>query len=183
MRKPLLAALSACALVSAAFPSVEAGIRSEEDLLTGQSNHYLSIDSSTTVPNSIGIQKEAILFVRCKANSGLDVFVSTPSYNSDNTRVKLRWEDGKVITKYWVESKSSQALFAREKVSFLKQLTENDRLVFGWTPFSTTEKAVAFDLAAQREDLKKMVELCGVTFKPDKRKGSSSSGSMDPWDL
>ena len=69
MRKPLLAVLGACALAGVIALSVDAEITSKEDFLTGKSNHYLSIDSSTTVSNSIGIQEEATLFIRCAAKS------------------------------------------------------------------------------------------------------------------
>ena len=177
MRKSPLAVLGSLALISALAPAAASPARmsSDKDLLTDKFTHFLFLDSSTTVRNSINDQKPAILSIRCKADEEMDLYIYTPTYNSDNNTVKIRWGDGGIQKERWISSSDSDSFFAPKPVTFLKQLIENDQLVFGWRPYSRTENAVAFDLAVERENFKKMVDLCGVTFKPVKPKGSSSS--------
>ncbi|WP_136987607.1 hypothetical protein [Synechococcus sp. N5] len=155
--------------------AVRAWINTEEDLLTGKSNSTLFIDSINNVSNSIGQPEEATILIRCKGGKLQDIYVKTPTYNADNRRVKLRWDDGEVKGRWWEESSSGTALFAPRPVEFFKKLTTHDRLVWAWNPYQKAEQVVAFNLASERDDLNKMVTLCGVTFKPDKPKGSSQS--------
>jgi len=174
VRKSLLSLLSACALASALSPTVvNAYINTEEDLLTGKSNSTLFIYSTNSVGNSIGQPEPATILVRCKAGKLQDIYISTPTYNADNTRVKIRWDDGEVKSRRWDKASGGTALFAPRAVEFFKKMTTHNRLVWAWSPYQKTESVVAFDLASKRDEINEMVNLCGVTFKADKPKRSS----------
>ena len=75
--------------------------------------------------------------------------------------MKIRWDDEPIKRDLWSEGKGGDSLFAKRPGKFVKQMTEKNKLVIAWQPYSTTEKAAAFDLATYRKDLNKMIEFCG----------------------
>ena len=163
--KKLLLLLPALAFVSGLFPlATNARIRSEEDLMTGKTNHLQFFFSETKVPNSIGMQEAAEIYVRCDGGKPMDIFISTPTFNADNRRVQVRWNQGEATPDYWTESSDSTAFFAPQPESFLKRMIQSNRLVFGWEPYQSADLAVAFNLTSQRADLKRMAKLCGITL-------------------
>lgn len=164
MRK-LLLLLPALALVSGLLPlSSSAYIRSEEDLMTGKTNHLQYFFSESKVPNSIGMQEAAEIYVRCEGGKPMDIYVDTPTYNARNNRVQVRWNQGEAQADYWTRSSDGTAFFAPQPESFLKRMIQSDRLVFGWEPYQRADLAVAFNLTSQRADLKRMAKLCGITL-------------------
>ena len=179
MRKTLACFLSTSLVASAFAPSAaNAWIKSEEDLLSGRSNHYQFITSTNTVRNTIGKKEKATLVLRCEGGGGLEMYVSTPTYNGSSSRVAVRWDEGGPKNEYWSRSSAGTAFFAKRPRRFLSKLLQNDRFVFAWNPYNKTQVAVAFDLASVNEDLNKMVGLCGVTPKADKPNSKNSAPSL-----
>lgn len=176
MRKTLACFLSA-GLVAGAFASSPgfAWIESDEDLLSGGSNHYKFIVSPNAVGNSIGVDENPILTVRCRVGKGLEVSVTTPTFNGRNNRVAVRWDEGGPQSQTWLRSSAGTGFFSKNPRGFLDKLIQNDRLVFGWDPYQRAQEAVAFNLTSEKEDLNKMIELCGLTPKADKPKSSNST--------
>ena len=178
MRKTLASLLTTGLVASAFVPSAaNAWIKSEEDLLSGKSSHYQFIPSTNTVSNSIGTQETATLIIRCKAGKRMEIYVSTPTYNGRNERVAVRWDEGDAKSQYWSRGSGGTSFFSGRPPRFLSKLLLNDRLVFAWNPYNKTQVAVAFNLASEREDLNKMVGLCGVTPEAEKPRKPKSRGS------
>ena len=178
MRKTFASLLTTSLIAGALVPSsANAWIKSEEDLLSGQSSHYQFITSKNTVSNSIGVQETATLIIRCKAGKRMEIFVSTPTYNGSSNRVAVRWDEGEAKRQYWSRGSGGTAFFSGRPPRFLSKLLQHDRLVFAWDPYNRAQTAVAFDLASEKEDLNKMVGLCGVTPEAEKPKKPRSSGS------
>ena len=111
MKKFLLPFLAVLAIPA----SVNAGYTSDVDLMTDETKIRIIHDSITKVSNSIGVQEPASIVIRCDFKNdktiNLDAYISTPSYNSDNNNVGLRWDSGEPIRTSWNESTSGTALF------------------------------------------------------------------------
>ena len=151
-------------LAALALPtSALASYYSEVDLMTDETIHRVFIKSSTTTPNSIGIQEEAKISIKCKIKDGIITeriaYVATPTYNSDNITVGLRWDGGTPKSERWNESTSGTALFAPNASTFISDLALFDSLVFQWRPYSTTARAVKFELDKFHNDLEKLSDV------------------------
>ena len=146
--------------------AVDANYYSDEDLMTDETIHRAYLGSTTKTSNSIGIQEEAVIWVRCKVKDNtmteFESFIRTPTYNADNTRVAFRWDQGTPREARWNESTNSQSFFAPKPLPFVIQLYNSDTLVFQWTPYSSGTRAVKFELNEFKKDLNKLIEAgCG----------------------
>ena len=137
--------------------SVNAGYSSSVDLMTDETKITISHDSITKVSNSIGILEPATIWIRCNFKNdktiNLDAYISTPSYNSDNNKVGMRWDSGEPIRTSWNESTSGTALFNPNPKKFINKLLESNTLVFQWTPYQSVPQAVKFDLIQMKTDI------------------------------
>ena len=137
--------------------AVNAGYTSDVDLMTDETKIVITHNSITKVSNSIGVQEPATIVIRCAFKNdktiNLDAYISTPSYNSDNNKVGLRWDSGEPIRTSWNESTSGTALFNPNPKKFINKLLESNTLVFQWTPYQSVPKAVKFDLIQMKTDI------------------------------
>ena len=160
MNRFLLLALTA----GLALPNaVNALYNFKEDLMTDEKIHSAYHYSTTKTSNSIGVPEEAYIVVRCKLKAGLktelDAYLGTPTYNADNVRIGLRWDGGTPKSETWLESKNNQQFFAPNDISFINKLASSDTLVFQWEPYSSSTRAVKFELKGFHEDLKKLSDF------------------------
>ena len=164
MKLLLLPFLAAFALPNA----VNAGYSSNVDLMTDETKLRAYLDSSTTTANSIGIQEEATIWIRCSLKDNLiksfDAYIDTPSYNADNNNVALRWNKGEPAKARWSKSVDSSAFFAPKPKVFANQISNSDSLVFQWTPYNSGSRAVKFDLGDFKQDINKLIEA-GCDFQ------------------
>ena len=153
MKKFFLPFLALLALPS----SVNAGYSSSVDLMTDETKITISHDSITKVSNSIGYLEPATIGIRCSVKNdkttNLEAFIVTPTYNSDNNKVGLRWDSGEPISASWNESTSGTALFNQDPKKFINKLLESNTLVFQWTPYQSIPQAVKFDLIKMKTDI------------------------------
>jgi len=153
MKRLLLPLLAAIALPAA----VEAGYSSEIDLMTDETKIRVFHQSETKVPNAIGIEESATIYIRCnlkdKEISDFDVYIDTPSYNANNHDVGLRWDKGEPIYINWNKSKDGTALFSPTPKKFISTLMDKDTLVFQWTPYNKIPQAVKFNLSELKKDI------------------------------
>ena len=153
MKKFLLPFLALLAIPA----SVNAGYTSDVDLMTDETKIVITHNSITKVSNSIGVQEPATIVIRCDFKNdktiNLDAYISTPSYNSDNNKVGLRWDSGEPISASWNESTSGTALFNKDPKKFINKLLESNTLVFQWTPYQSIPQAVKFDLIKMKTDI------------------------------
>ncbi len=137
--------------------SVNAGYSSSVDLMTDETKIRISHDSITKVSNSIGILEPATIWIRCNfkndKTTNLEAFIKTPTYNSDNNKVGLRWDSGEPIRTSWNESTSGTSLFSRDPKKFINKLLESNTLVFQWSPYQSIPQAVKFDLIQIKTDI------------------------------
>ena len=145
-------------LVVLALPSsVNAGYSSSVDLMTDETKIRIFHTSITKVSNSIGIPEPATIWIRCSVKNGkttnLEAFIKTPTYNSDNNKVGLRWDSGEPIRTSWNESTSGTSLFNRDPKKFINKLLESNTLVFQWSPYQSIPQAVKFDLIKMKTDI------------------------------
>ena len=124
-----------------------------EDLMTDRKKIYIEEISINDVLNSIGMPEKAKLIIRCNGDD-VDAFISTTTYNANNTQVGLRWSGGTPLKTRWSESTSGTALFSPSPEEFIRQLLKNESLVFQWKPYSEIAKAAKFNL----KDLKLNIE-------------------------
>ena len=59
----------------------------------------------------------------------------------------------------WLESKNNQQFFAPNDISFINKLASSDTLVFQWEPYSSSTRAVKFELTEFHKDLKKLSDF------------------------
>ena len=153
MKKFLLPFLAVLAI----HASVNAGYTSNVDLMTDETKIRITHDSITKVSNSIGVQEPATIVIRCDFKNdktiNLDAYIKTPSYNSDNNKVGLRWDSGEPIRTSWNESTSGTSLFNRDPKKFINKLLESNTLVFQWSPYQSIPQAVKFDLIQMKTDI------------------------------
>ena len=151
-----------------------ARVKTTEDVMTGVSRHVLTIDSNTTVANSIGIQKTATIIIRCKGTE-LDAYVHTPTYNGifyrSNPVVSTRWDGGKITSGSWGASKDGDAMFHPRPASFIGELAAAKTFVFGWQPYSTQRVAARWNLQHHKADIQKISRLCGVNISAKSNSG------------
>ena len=141
-----------------ALPSfVNAGYSSSVDLMTDETKIRISHNSITKVSNSIGILEQATIWIRCNVKNdqttNLEAFIKTPTYNSDNNKVGLRWDSGEPIRTSWNESTSGTSLFNQDPKKFINKLLESNTLVFQWSPYQSIPQAVKFDLIHMKKDI------------------------------
>ena len=153
MRKFLLPLLAALALPTA----INAGYSSKVDLMTDETKIRVFHQSETKVPNSIGIQERATIYIRCnlkdKEISDFDVYIDTPTYNANNNEVGLRWNTGEPIYMNRDKSTDGTALFSPNPKKFIATLMDSDTLVFQWTPYNKIPQAVKFNLSELKKDI------------------------------
>jgi hypothetical protein len=137
-----------------------AAIDTEQDMMTGQSKHFLILHSTNTVSNSIGHHETAALVVRCKPGA-MNMYLATPTFNGlRNTNVAVRWNQGSIERQYWGSGTSGKAFFTKTPLKFLEKAATKNELILGWEPYGKTLVAARFDLSAHRADLKQMIKLC-----------------------
>ena len=139
--------------------SAAAEIEVEKDELTGEEQHLLLIKSDNQVRNSIGIDKNVSLIVRCSPSES-DLYIATPTYNGRSKTVYIRWSDGPIETQYWGRGTGGDAFFSQTPRAFLKKMIENESVVIGWQPYSSTRVAARYALAQHKENMAKMATFC-----------------------
>ena len=148
--------------------AVDASYWSDIDLMTDEIKHGIYFNSSSTVENSIGIQEEAAIYIRCNVKNdniaSFDSYIKTPTYNGSSSTVGLRWDKGEPLRKGWIKSSSGTAFFAPKPKDFVDKLYNSDSLVFQWTPYNRVATAVKFDLDEIKKDIDQMIEK-GCNFK------------------
>jgi hypothetical protein len=147
---------------------VNAKYWSDIDLMTDEIKHAIYFDSSTTAANSIGVEEEATIYIRCNVKNEKIVsfksYIKTPTYNGSSTSVAVRWDKGEPLRTRWSGSASDTAFFAPKPKDFVNQLYNSDSLVFQWTPYNRVATAVKFDLGALKQDIDQMIQE-GCNFK------------------
>ena len=94
---PLLAALALPTAVSSA-PITKYEVKT--DPLTDEKKVNIMLLSDDKTDNSIGTPRFTSLFIFCTAGQP-EVFILTPSFNSDNREVALRWNKEKPVYEKW----------------------------------------------------------------------------------
>lgn len=145
---------------------VVAQIESKVDHLSGSSNHYLLIESDTTVSNSIGRPKTASIIVRC-VKGKFETYINTPTYNGvsrySSKPVATKWDNGPVTSGIWSTSSDGDAFFHSKPRSFHNELTSHSTFVFGWEPYGKTQVSAKWNLKPHQKDLTEIARLCGVS--------------------
>ena len=164
MKRLLIPLISFLALAN----PVNAKYWSDIDLMTDETKHGIYFDSSTTVANSIGVEEEATIYIRCNVNNekivSFKAYIKTPTYNASSTSVALRWDKGEALRTRWGGSASDTAFFAPKPKDFVNKLYSSDSLVFQWTPYNRVATAVRFDLVELKQDIDQMIQE-GCNFK------------------
>ena len=149
---PLFAALTIPSSLESKFYKIDT------DLMTDEIKINFYINSETQVLNSIGGRDTITLWVRCK-NSSPEIFITTPTYNADNTIVGVRWDKEKASYYNWTKSTDSKAFFHPRPKEFAQKLKEKSFLTVQWSPYSSNDRAAKFDLNSQefKEDISKSI--------------------------
>lgn len=159
MAKFVLGLLLVAAGIFTPQAALASEIEVEKDELTGEEQHLLLIKSENVVRNSIGAEKNVSLIIRCSPSDS-DLYIATPTYNGLSKTVYIRWNEGPIETQYWGRGTRGDAFFSQTPRAFLKKMTENETLVIGWTPYSSTRVAARYALAEHKENMIKMNSFC-----------------------
>ena len=124
----------------------------KEDLMTDRMEVNIDLLSETTTANSIGVEEQARIGIRCKDNE-LKIYVETPTYNADNTTVEMRWNGGTPTSERWSMSNSGTFFINRNPQQFIYRIMQSETLVFQWRPYSTAARAVKFDISKIRKKI------------------------------
>ena len=124
---------------------------------TGQRAATWAHDGSKTVSFQLEATREVpvwmsrvrpALVVRClsRATQAFVVIGTSASFeeDADHRTVRLQWDDGPETAEKWQTSESGQELFAPDGAAFVRQLTQGQRLRFGFAPFNAKPVTVEF---------------------------------------
>jgi len=141
-------------------PPVVSNIRQTTNDLTDAMKYTLNVTSAKPKRNSIGMNEDATIVVRCEG-SKTELFVSTPEFlSSDSQTVKVRFDDGQVESESWSGSSGGTALFSKSPRSFLQQLASRDKVVLGYQPWREAATTTVFELTNHHADFEKMLTNC-----------------------
>tara|TARA_Y100001970_G_C14239931_1_gene864259 strand:+ start:3278 stop:3646 length:369 start_codon:yes stop_codon:yes gene_type:complete len=104
--------------------------------------------SQNETPNSIGVKEQTILGVRCN-NGKPSVIVYTPTFNSDNNRIGIRWDKDEAFYQNWDKASSSKSYFVPNPKKFIDEVKKRDFITIQWTPYQRASVAAKFDLNSQ----------------------------------
>src|SRR5262245_16598496 len=124
---------------------------------TGQRTATWARDGSKTVSFQLEATRDLpvwmsrvrpALVVRClsRATQAYVVIGTSTKYEEDTYRrtIHLQWDDAPEMQQQWQTSESGQELFAPDGVAFVRQLTQGQRLRFGFAPFNAQPVTAEF---------------------------------------
>ena len=135
-------------------------IKEDIDPLTDQTRYTLILNSTNDMRNSIGSLEKDSLYIRCKG-SETDVYINTSDFvSSDGQTVKIRWDDGPIMTQYWGPASSGGALFSSAPISLINQIAQSKKLVISYQPYSKVAVSAVFNFEGSSDDVAKMQSVC-----------------------
>jgi invasion protein IalB len=126
----------------------------------------ISVSKKALSPAQVWLKKiTPSLTIRCKENE-TDVILNisssfTPVYGQYNkAQIRIRIDDKKPSSQYWVESTDNEAAFSPKPISLLRQMKDAKRLRIEFYPFNETPTTAEFDLEGLRPHLEEVAKTC-----------------------
>ena len=155
---------SAVPVEHAGAPAKAWGVERSTSALTGKGRLVGRLESSNTVPNSIGREEKVILMVRCTPEGGLESYVAWPAFiGTQPVEVTYRFDSEPLVKQGWNASESGKAtgLFKSPAgAAFLDKLSTASRFVIQSPRYSSTPVEAAFDLAEAAEVITEARKTC-----------------------
>lgn len=106
-----------------------------------------------------------VLVIRCKENK-TELYIRTgmssdPEYGLYNEHtVRIRLDDGKPFKQRWSDSTDNEALFAPKSIALAKDIAKSKKMLFEFTPFSSSPQTVEFDVQGLMPHLEELAKTC-----------------------
>lgn len=104
--------------------------------------------------------KDKVYFVaRCQSNK-TEVYIGWNDYLGSESYVLTRIGSNKATTSQWTLSTDKKATFHRKPISFLKQMSESDKLLAQITPYNENPVTAVFDIKGASNALEPLRKTC-----------------------
>lgn len=140
---------------------------------------FLSLDANNQVEGYFREFTPALM-IRCRENS-TDVYVITgmpanPELGEYNRyTVRIRLDTGAPFRQMWGASTDDESLFAPEPIALARRIASSSKMLFEFTPFSSSPATVEFDLAGIDQVIEQVADACNWSLHP-----ASSSPRASP---
>ena len=155
---PVQTAVAAAPAATAATKSVTSAVDAgPPPTWTGRRTASWARDGSKTIVFELAATRDLpvwmsrvrpTLVVRClsRTTQAFVVTGTSVSFEDDtfHRTIRLQWDDGPETAQQWETSESGQELFVPDGVAFVRQLTQSQRLRFGFTPFNAQPVTAEF---------------------------------------
>ena len=137
-------------------------ITSKTSAMDGKTTYVAGLPSSNQLTNSAGVDKPVRLVVRCRPETGLEVYVAWPLYmGSSPDASSYRMDDQPVIKEVWTPGQGGTTLFLPEDVrAFLGRLSLAKRLVVQAAPYQQMPSEAVFDLGGVADVAASALKAC-----------------------
>jgi hypothetical protein len=160
----MVGAITAMMLLALGDPSATGWSLSETtSALDGAHSAIATLQSSNTLPNSLGRPDHALLVVRCDQGR-LETYVGWPDLVGSRNFVIARWrfDDASIVDDSLKQSTDGTGTFfsPRQMASVLPGLRTAKRMVVQLTPSDAAKQEAVFELAANAEAVARVEGAC-----------------------
>jgi hypothetical protein len=94
----------------------------------------------------------AALVIRCKGKH-LEVYVNANEVVSEESGVRIKFDEGKATRQHWERATSYDALFSPDAVDLLRSMKSAKTFYFEFTPYQRAARVVSFDVSKIPESI------------------------------
>lgn len=140
--------------------------RSEVSPMDDSRNVYLTLEADNEVSGWPARTFRPYMVLRCKEHK-TSAFIQTgfrPTVeygNVDGATVTLRFDKEKAYDINMSQSTDGEALFFPEPISYIKKMLAHKKMLFRFTPFSSSPVITAFDLTGLGKAITPLQKSCG----------------------
>lgn len=135
---------------------------SEESKMDGITNLHFSTISINTISNSIGIQKNAQLILRCNQKK-TEAFIVWPNFIGlhEGPSVEVKLDGGNIEKKTWSPSSNGTAAFRPKPIEWIRSISGGKRLIVRLAAFQRIPEEVEFDITGLDAVTDEIAKACG----------------------
>ena len=151
MKRLILPLLAALAIPTA----VNAGYKSEFDLMTDKNQIMVWVTSENEVENILDRKEPVGIVIQCGSENTFAYLQTGNVIGGDNTNIRIRWDGSAPIEENWISSTDGTQITTRNTKEFIRKLENSSNIIIGWIPYMDSRKAAKFNLNSQnfKEDI------------------------------
>jgi len=136
-------------------------IRKDTSPIDDSEKVVLFVNSETPITNKFGKTSAPTMFLRCLENK-TEVYIDFDSFIGTNRiSVTTRVDKEKAKKERWGASSDHNAIFARNNISFIKNMLNKDKLLIQLTPYGANTVMAEFDISGIENAIKPLRKACG----------------------